>query len=109
MPVEAPLVAEDPGQQLVRGMAGHAVDVAVGRHDAGDPRLADGGLEREELLVAHLARAEVDGRLVEAAFGQAVPDHVLAGRDHAVLRARALDARGCRRTRARRRDTGSSP
>ena len=38
--VEAPLVAQDRGQQLVRGMARHAVDVAVGGHDA---RQADPG------------------------------------------------------------------
>ena len=32
--VEAPLAAQDPVEQLGRGVARHAVDVAVGRHDA---------------------------------------------------------------------------
>ena len=58
-PVEAPLVAQDRRQQLVRGVARHAVDVAVRRHDARDPGVPDRGLERDELLVAQLARADV--------------------------------------------------
>ena len=37
-PVEAPLVAQDRRQQLVRGVARHAVDVAVRRHDAARSR-----------------------------------------------------------------------
>ena len=48
-----------------------------------DAGLADGRLEREELLVAQLARADVGRRLVEAALGEAVADHVLAGGDDA--------------------------
>ena len=40
----------------------------------GDP---DGRLEREQLLVPELARADVGRRLVEPALGQAVADHVL--------------------------------
>ena len=91
--VEPPLTTQDPGQQLGRGMARHAIDIAVGRHDAGDPGPADGRLEREELLVPELARADVGGGLVEPAFGQAVTDHVLAGRRHTVGQVRALERR----------------
>ena len=80
-PVEAPFVAQDLGQQLVRDVAREPVDVAVGGHHAREPGDADGGLEREQLLVAHLARPEVDRRLVEAALGEPVADEVLAGRD----------------------------
>ncbi len=56
-PVEPPLVAQDRRQQLVGGVARHAVDVAVRRHDARDPGMPDRRLERDELLVAQLARA----------------------------------------------------
>ena len=62
-------------------MAREAVDVAVGRHHAREPGDADGRLERQQLLVAHLARADVDRRLVEPALGEPVADEVLAGRD----------------------------
>ena len=91
-PVEAPFVAQDPGQQFVRGMTRHAVDVAVGRHDAGDSGIPYGGFEREQLLVAHLPGTQVHGRLVEAAFREPVADHVLAGRDHALGQPFALHA-----------------
>ena len=73
-------------------MAGHAVHVAVGRHDAGHPRLADRRLEREELLVAHLARTQVRGRLVEPPLREPVTDHVLGGGDHALGQSLALDS-----------------
>ena len=43
-------------EQLGRGVARHAVHVAVRRHHAGDPRPPHGRLEREQLLVAELAR-----------------------------------------------------
>ena len=58
--------------------------------EPGDP---DRRLEREELLVAQLARADVDRRLVEAALGQAVADHVLARGEHAVGEVRTLQRR----------------
>ena len=90
-PVEAPLPAQDPGQQLGRGMTGHTVDVAVGRHDAGDPGRPDRGFEREQLLVPQLARADVDRGLVEPALRESVADHVLAGGDHAVTQIGTLD------------------
>ena len=79
-------------EQLARGVAGHAVDVAVGRHDAASPRLEHRRLEREELLVAQLARADVRRRLVEAALGQPVADDVLAGGEHARRRGRVPGA-----------------
>ena len=82
--VEPPALAQDRGEQLVRGVTGQPVHVAVGGHDARQSRVDHRGLEREELFVAHLARAEVHRRLVEAAFGQAVADEVLAGGQHAV-------------------------
>ena len=65
-------------------MAGHAVDIAVGRHHRGQAPDPDGRLERQQLLVAELARADVDRCLVEPALGQAVTDHVLARGDDAV-------------------------
>ena len=55
-----------------------------------DPGVPDGRLEREQLLVAELARSDVGRRLVEPALGQPVPDHVLAGGDHAIGEIRAL-------------------
>ena len=73
------------------------------------PGLADGRLEREELLVAQLARADVDRRLVEPALGQAVADHVLAGRDDAVGAGPGPGARGCRRQPRTAARYGSSP
>ena len=76
----------------VRGVARHAVDVAVGGHDAADAGVADRRLEREQLLVAQLARADVRRRLVQPALGQPVADHVLAGREHAVARSRPWSA-----------------
>ena len=42
-----------------------------------DAGVADGRLERQQLLVAQLARPDVRGRLVEPALGQAVADEVL--------------------------------
>ena len=42
-----------------------------------DARPPDGRLEREQLLVAQLARADVGRRLVEPALGEPVADHVL--------------------------------
>ncbi len=82
-PVEAPLVAKDVREQLVRRVAREPVDVAVGGHHAREPGDADGRLERQQLLVAHLARPEVGRRLVEPALGEPVADEVLAGRDDA--------------------------
>ena len=66
---------------------------------AGQAGVADRGLEREELLVAQLARPDVHGRLVQAALGHAVTDHVLAGGQDPVGEDRRPGARGCRRTR----------
>ena len=89
--IEPPLATQDPGEQLGRGMTRHPVDVAVGRHDAGDPGRPDGGFEREQLLVPELARADVDRGLVESALRESVADHVLAGGDHAVTQIGTLD------------------
>ena len=72
-------------------MTRNAVEVAVRRHDAGDAGLANGRLERQQLLVAQLARPDVRGRLVEPALGQAVPDEVLGGRGECRARGRALE------------------
>ena len=91
--VEAPFVAQDRREQLHRRMARDAVDVAIGRHDAADPAVADRDLEREQLLVAELARADVGRGLVEPALGQAVPDEVLRGGDDAVVQGVALERR----------------
>ena len=55
------------------------------------PSLPDGGLEREQLLVAQLPLADVRRRLVQPALGQPMADHVLAGRDHAVGEVGALE------------------
>ena len=57
-----------------------------------EPGLADRGLEREQLLVAQLARADVGRRLVQAALGEPVADQVLAGRDARRREVVALDA-----------------
>ena len=46
-------------EQLAGGVAGQPVDVAVGRHHARQPGQADRGLERDQLLVAQLARPGV--------------------------------------------------
>ena len=67
--------------------------------------VADGRLEREQLLVAQLARPEVGGRLVEAALGHAVADHVLAGGEDARRPGRGPGGRGRRRSPARPRGT----
>ena len=82
-PVEAPFLAQDRAEELVRGMARHAVDIAVRGHHAGQPAGPDSRLEREQLLVAQLPRADVRGRPVHPALGESVADHVLAGGDHA--------------------------
>ena len=71
-------------------MARDAIHVAVGRHDARDPGVAHRGLEREQLLVAEFPLADMDRRLVQAALGQPVPDHVLRGGDDALEQVRAL-------------------
>ena len=55
------------------------------------PAPADGGLERQQLLVAELARADVGRRLVEPALGEAVADEVLGGRGDAGREVRALE------------------
>ena len=94
-----------PVEQLGRGVARHAVDVAVGRHDARDPGRPDRRLEREQLLVAQLARADVRRRLVEAALGQPMADHVLGRGDDAVGAGPDPGAPRCRRSRARRQGT----
>ena len=73
-------------------MAWDTVDLTVGGHDAGDTGLADGGLEWEELFVAHFARAEVRRCLVQAALCEAVPDHVLGRGDDAFGQVHALQA-----------------
>ena len=82
--VEAPLIAQDRAEELGRGVARDPVDVAVGGHHRGETREPDRRLEREQLLVAQLARPDMGGRHVHPALGQAVPDHVLAGRRDAV-------------------------
>ena len=74
-----------------RRVARHAVDVAVGRHDARDPGVADGRLERQQLLVAQLARADVGRRLVAPALGEPVAHHVLGRREDAVGEVRPLE------------------
>ena len=81
-PVEAPLVAQRGGEELARGDARHPVDVLVGVHHRAHPGLADGRLEGPQVDVAQLARTDVRRRAVHAALGQAVADHVLAGRQH---------------------------
>ena len=81
---------------------GSAVDVAVGRHHARQPGLADGGLERHQLLVAQLARPDVGRGLVQAALGQPVADQVLAGRDDAGRDVVALHAAHVRDAERRR-------
>ena len=78
-------------EQLGRGVAGHPVHVAVRGHHACEPALDHRRLEREELFVPQLTRTEVHGRLVEAAFGQPVTDHVLAGGQHAVAEIGSLE------------------
>ena len=89
--VEAPLVAEDAREQRGRGVAGHAVHVAVRRHHARDAGPPDRRLEREQLLVAQLPLADVRRRLVHAALGQPVADHVLGGRDDALGQVGSLE------------------
>ena len=71
-------------------MAGNAVDIAVRRHHAGDPGVADGHLERQQLFLPKLSRPGVRGRLVESAFGQAMADEVLRGGGDASGQVRAL-------------------
>ena len=58
----------------------------------GEPGDADGRLERQQLLVAQLARPDVDRRLVQPALGEPVADEVLAGRDDARREVVALHA-----------------
>ena len=82
--VEAPFAAQDRGQEFLGGDARDAVDVRVGVHDARHTRVPDGGLERQEELLADLARPEVCRSLVEPAFGRSVADHVLPGGDDPV-------------------------
>ena len=55
------------------------------------PRVADGRLEGEELLVAQFARSDVRWGLVEPALRQAVADHVLRGGEYAIRQVRALE------------------
>jgi hypothetical protein len=76
-PVEAPLVAEDRRQQLARCVTRHAVDVAVGRHDARDAGVRTAASNGSAAL-AELARADVGRGLVEPALGEAVAGEVLA-------------------------------
>ena len=81
---------------------GQPVDVAVGRHHARQPGLADRGLERHQLLVAQLARPDVGRGLVQAALGQPVAHEVLAGRDDAGRDVVALHAAHVRDAQHRR-------
>ena len=104
--VEAPLVAEDPGEQLGRGVARHAVHVAVGGHHARDARPA-----RRPPRTGTAARRGAPVRRCGPAPGSGRP-RPARGRPCAWpwrrrrRRGRAPGAPRCRRSRARRRGTG---
>ena len=80
---EAPLLAQQLGEQAAVSGARHAVEVGVGVHDAARPALADGHLERRQQHVGELARPHRDGREVAPGARGGVADEVLERRDDA--------------------------
>ena len=95
--IEGELVAQQAGQDLGRAGAGQPVDRAVGVHDARETGIADRGRERLGEHLAQLARAELHGRVVHPAFGQAVGEEVLARADDAAGERVGLEAAHVRR------------
>ncbi|MEY9490332.1 hypothetical protein RKD26_006126 [Streptomyces calvus] len=81
--LEAPRVAEQPGQQRLVGGRGHAVDVVVGVHHGPGAALADGHLERRQQDVGPLAGAHGGGGEVASGAGGGVADEVLERGDDA--------------------------
>ena len=72
------------------------------------PALAHRRLERQQLLVAQLPLADMDGSLVQPAFGEPVPDQVLAGGEDALLQVVGLQPADVRDAHRHAR-YGSSP
>ncbi len=83
--VEAPALTKDGREQLARRGTGHTVEIVVRVHHRADACVANRGLEGKEEAIEQLAHADVGGRLVEPAFGQAVAHHVLARGDDGTL------------------------
>ena len=82
-PLEAPLLAQQVGQQPAVGGGGHAVDgVQRDHHRAGAG--VHRGLVGRQVVLEHARQAHVHGVVVAAAFGRAVQGEVLDRRHDAV-------------------------
>ena len=84
--VEAPLLPQELGQEPAVAAARHPVELVVGVHERAQPGRAHDGLERVQVDLAELARAEVHRRPVHPALRRAVAHEVLRGGHHAVAR-----------------------
>jgi hypothetical protein len=81
--VETPAVAEHGGEQVgVRG-GGYAVDLGVRVHHRTGAAVADRHLERQQVDVGELARADADGTEVAGPPGAGIAGEVLERGDHA--------------------------
>ena len=86
--LEAPLLAQDVGQEPAAGVRRQAVDLVIRGHHGRNLRFLDDLLERREEILAQSALADVGRTDVGAALGLAVAGHVLEGRMHLVCRQR---------------------
>ena len=66
--VESPVLAQHFGQQMVRAMAGFAVDIVIGRHDRTGIGEFDRHLKRQKESVVEFAPAEIDRSVIASAF-----------------------------------------
>ncbi len=82
-PVEAELVPQQAGQQVVVGGGRHPVDVGVGVHHRARAALPDRQLERRQEDLGELTRADADRTEVTAGPRPRVAGEVLERRDHA--------------------------
>ena len=90
---EAPLLTQHRLQQIRVGAAGFGVEAVIGPHDRFDLALGDGRLERGQIGVPQVARADGDIEPVAEGLGTAVHRIVLgAGRDFQVAPVAPLQA-----------------
>ena len=82
--VEAELLAEDAGQQLLRGVGGHAVDRGVGGHHAQGPALLDARLPGRQEDFPHAPLGNLHRTALQAADGLALAGIVAQAGDHLV-------------------------
>jgi len=90
--LESERLAQHAGQQRPMRPAWNAIQLVIAVHDRGQPGDLDRHLERKDVDLAQLARGDVRGRPVHAAFAHAIADEVFTGRQYAFRPALALQA-----------------